>query len=190
MIIDYQSGKIVSEINDSCVFAELSFAIETSLNWLFGKGSFKFELHCHKKSNKIFLTVNSLVPVGKLQMSHVASIGLLLKEKIFPLNISESWRSNERHIDDGQNRIERVTESVIETTNLEENMTIGLLVYGISDMITGLICRGVKHFKWQGSKETLQLWCKHTLSDKELTDYLKDHIDYNPQEIIGKIILK
>lgn len=194
ILINYDSDSVTSNISGDSELVEISFAIESVLSHFFGRGVHRFDCQRTVENNgSCVLKFKALNKAKAMQFSKVASLRTLANQGYIPQFIKPSQRfQNEekdfqKYIVPGQHvhqaclfkTNEGCNTSIIEQDNLKQDYPLIMLMYGLSDLFTGLFALDVKYFKWQGSLERTQLYFKHNLTDKQISTFLNSKIDYD-----------
>jgi len=172
---------------------ELSFSIETAINYFLGKGVNQWEIRRFRLNDEACrLECTASMEPRKMLFSGIASLTAAVKANYFPKSLIKNWTLDEKEtaVSDGQNKSSgKESESIIVTHDLKIDMPIGMFAYGLSDLITGLFARRVNYVKWQGSVESTQLYFKHKFSHSELQRFLDDRSnpDYNVDWPVSKL---
>lgn len=168
------------------LFAEYSFAIEQGIDWFFGRGVSALKARRYKRNvphTSIVLQVVEITPlmtVRPMTFSLVTSLGTMAKEGFFPKDIpsEDIWKiPGQRHeVRDGHHRVVRANNemTLLQSYDLDPNMTIGLLAYGLADFITGFFWQGATWVKFQGSLRVVQHQFDKGFEKDELISYLTD----------------
>lgn len=77
--------------------------------------------------------------------------------------------------------------SIVESYDLQPEIPVTLLSYGLGDMFTGLFALGVNYVKWQVSLKMVQLYIRHSLTDDQLTKFLIKSGDYNIRQKVSAL---
>ena len=153
------------------LFPEYSCAIEQGFEWFFGRGiaAFKAERSKDPATREQLVTLTALTPGRSLAFSLVTPLGDLAADNYWPEEIpfDKVWQlPGVRHeIRDGQHRLFRANKegTIIQQYGMDKNLPIGMLAYGLSDLITGFFWQGAKWVKYQSS-----LGLTQTMTDKGL----------------------
>lgn len=172
------------------IFTEYSFAIEQGINWFFGRGVSALKTQRSKRTvlNSTTLhvvTITPLMPVKPMTFSLVTSLGTMVREGFFPKEIpfENMWKipgqgssAGKHELRDGHHRMVRANKemTLMQSYGLEPNMTIGLLAYGLSDLITGFFWQGATWVKFQGSLGVVQHQFDKGFEGDDLARYLAD----------------
>ena len=194
ILINYDSDSATASITGDSTLVEISFAVESVLSHFFGRGVNRFECQRTRQDNgSCVLKFIALNKAKSMQFSKVASLRTLANEGYIPQFIKPSHRFQseekgfEKYIMPGQHvhqaclfkSNEGYKTSIIEVQTIKIDSPLILLMYGLSDLYTGLFALDVKYFKWQGSVENTQLYFKHNLTDQQITSFLMSKVDYD-----------
>ena len=69
--------------------------------------------------------------------------------------------------------------SIIESYDLKPEIPVTILTYGLGDLFTGLFALNVNYIKWQVSLKLVQLYIRHNLTDKQLSQFVLTNSDYD-----------
>jgi hypothetical protein len=166
---------------------ELSFCIETAAAYFLGRGvcRMSFSRHFSGKDN-LHVEVIAKTPSKPMAFSAPASLKLMVQDGYFPKTIKTSdffhIPGQIKQVHDGQNRLIEFSNegTVIFIRDLNPDMFLGLLCYGISDFVTGFFYHGAKLIEAQYSLGAVQykmdkgfddIWLKSYLCGATGTDY-------------------
>lgn len=165
------------------LFTEYSFAIEQGIDWFFGRGVSALKTQRSKARQEQRVTVTPLVPAKPMTYSLVTSIGTMVKAGFWPKEIpfEELWRvpGERQEVRNGHHRVVRANKemTIIQTYGLAPDLSIGMLAYGLSDLITGVFWQGATCVKFQGSIGVLQQHIDKGFEGDDLVRYLADQGD-------------
>ncbi len=205
--ISYSEKSCSVRCKDTDKLTDLAFALEFMSNNFLGRGVNRWEVKFVKMPLSNFnpdggcsVIATTSQPSGKMLISQVARLGEAVRQGVIPriLRPTDSFHLDDKKIvfaNDGQNRrlfstkTEGLTESFIESQDVDPNIQLSILSYGFADMMTGLIALGVKEFKYQITQAVSQLYIKHNLSDKQLLAYFQqeDGNDYDIEETVASL---
>jgi hypothetical protein len=132
-----------------------------------------------------------------MQISKVGAIGYAVQSGLIPANIAPGEKFQveetgfEKIVSEGQHRhgrmssvVGRKTEgsnctSIVESYDLKPEVPVTVLTYGLGDMFTGLFALNVNYVKWQVSLKMVQLYIRHNLTDKRLSEFMLSNSDYD-----------
>ena len=199
--IEYAPNRVRTSLGHDAKLADISFGIEATVNYFFGRSVYRWELTRSMLTRERFLmTAIAQVEPTEMTMSQVAPVFYAVENGIMPKRFKpdELWdrdgkSSNDRWLPDGNHRLGTAftvgdhNVSIVHAKMIYEDMPLGHLSYGLADMITGLFFRGVESVKWQCSQEDTQLYICHHLTDTEIWEYLleEEKPDYDLTMTIG-----
>jgi hypothetical protein len=195
--IFYSGSCVTVEMHPDCKLTQLSYSLESAINYFLGCGHTRWYVQRRLAPNNfVQILIGSLEEVENLQLqaSQVTPLSSAVQSNLFPKQLSELWEEENPHdnswVSDGQNKIKkskRENVSIIVSHDINPQITLGLVAYGLADMITGLFCLGSKYVKWQGSLKSTQLYIHHNLSQKELLKYFADNKDYDVEAAVSTL---
>lgn len=194
ILINYDSDSVVANISGDSQLVEISFAMESVLSHFFGRGVHRFDCQRSREQNgSCVLRFKALNKSKAMLFSKVASIRTLANQGYIPQSLKPSERFQneengfEKYIVPGQHvhhaylikNNQELKTSIIDQDNIKQDHPLIMLMYGLSDLFTGLFALDVKYFKWQGSVEKTQLYFKHNLTDQEIAAFINSKVDYD-----------
>lgn len=207
--IEYSPHKVRTLLGLDAKLADVSFGIEATVNYFFGRSVYRWSLERASIPQKRFImTASALCTPTEMVMSQVAPVGMAVKSGTMPFRFKqdELWdregrSSKDNWLPDGQHRLGSTymegdhNVSIVHAKEVNPNIPLGHLSYGLADMITGLFFRGVKQVKWQGSLSDTQLYIQHHMSERELLKYLatesnQQNPDYDLKMTVGEWLAK
>lgn len=203
--IEYSPNKIRCMLGLDAKLADMSFAIESTVNYFFGRSVYRWSLERgHLPQKRFIITANALCIPTEMLLSQVAPVEYAVKSGVLPRKFKEHelWdrtgnSSSDKWLPDGQHRLVNTfqegdfTVSIVHTKQLIPSMPLGHLSYGLADMISGFFYRGVKFVKWQGSYSDTQLYIRHHMSHDEIREYLQSkESDYDLEMTLGDWLSK
>lgn len=188
--IIFRGNKVKIILGASSDLTEMSFALETAISHFLGRGIYIYSVTRSKSENNCIVELQANCTIGLMQMSNVASIGSAVNAGLIPNKCLQDFREEQDKVLDGQNQYQKTTGkniSVIEGKNLDKNVQLSTISYGLADMLTGLFYLGVNYAKWQYSIQSTQLLFRHDLTDNQIQQFLKSKQDYPLREIVSKL---
>jgi hypothetical protein len=197
VLISYDLDSCTASISADSTLTELAFAVESAVSHFLGRGVNRFECTRTRQENgNCVLNFKALKKSGSMKFSKVASLGSAVDAGILPKNIPghENFQMEEgfdKVISEGQHKhgtaiVGRKKEadgstwtSIVESFDLNPELPISLLTYGLGDMFTGLFALNCRYLKWQVSIKKTQLYIRHSVSCETLKRFLVATQDYN-----------
>ena len=136
--------------------------------------------------SQLLVNVKAGVPAKPMTFGYPAPLSTLVNDGFFPKTIKTEdffpTPGERKQINDGSHRLLEYSEesTSILTRDLNPNMSLGLLCYGISDFVTGFFYHGAKVIEAQFSLAVVQYkmdkgfdkaWLKQYILGKTGTDY-------------------
>lgn len=189
----------VARISPDADLTEVAFAVEGVCGYFLGRGIYRFDCRrTQEEDGSCVLAFTALNKGGPMQVSKIGAVGHAVRQGLFPTDLPQNERFQMQEpgfVREGQHRHGGLMHrkdaghavSIVESHDFDPASPMALITYGLGDMFTGLFALGVRYVKWQGSLKTIQLYIRHQLTDKRLTEYLLSDKDYDIRRKVGTL---
>jgi len=185
------------QIGRSCILPMLTCQIQTGIEWFMGHGVNRWSL-TRGASDKFTIKMEAMVTPKPLAYGNISLIKELVVAKYFPTKLAKEdvWHRNQtsstssivhRQVD-GMSKVaafdaKQTAESIVDSRQIDINITMSYYAYGTADMIVGLFVKGATVIKHQCALDIAQTWANIGVSK----DFFKTRINYDPNLTVGEL---
>jgi hypothetical protein len=191
----YDDPLVTIQTSGNPPLTELSFCIENAAAYMLGRGVWRMRFS-RLYDKDLLVNVRGGFAPKPMTFGLPASLGMMAKDGFFPKTIKTedffTIPGQRKLVRDGSHRLVEYSEesTVILTRDMNPDMSLGLLCYGISDFVTGFFYHGVKTIEAQFSLAVFQYKLDKGFDKDWLTKYLlgKTGTDYPVHRNVDSLV--